>query len=443
MSNENKATGHDLDTSEGARAYIAEFFANQVRRHDFRAYITTRLAADFACALAQYLAAQPSPTDTGIPTSPSPADQGYALDLDRVLSLADVHAEESREDGTRLLDRGGLLAFAQDVAAALAARQPVGENPAWRDELVREAHNRGLADGLNADRQSAGQEPVVISKQARECLQEIIDNCWRDEDQVVASEIGRLMRGPLYAAPPAQVVDDDWHLRGYAYASKQATTCAGCGEHKHTPLRIDAMGGYVCLTCIDKKLSTLLGEFGYESAQAVDLGQFRECVELMEWQERGHANPDFPTGDPKKHAEALHLLALIDSQAVGRESNNEPNRLTDRAESIPVMLKGIGKINGDGWKDTTTIGEVVFVWPTERQKPYAPGQYDRVGNKCGWTASTSQYDFQPATHAEVREFVEAMATESWERAAELDRLNPDRAVACGQASIITKDSTNG
>ena len=47
------------------------------------------------------------------------------------------------------------------------------------------------------------------------------------------------------------------------YASTQATNCAGCGEHKHTPLRIDAMGGYVCLTCIDKKLGSLLGEFGY------------------------------------------------------------------------------------------------------------------------------------------------------------------------------------
>ncbi len=62
---------------------------------------------------------------------PSPGGQGDALDLDRVLSLADVHAAESREDGVRLLDRGGLLAFAQDVAAALAARQPVGQEPLW------------------------------------------------------------------------------------------------------------------------------------------------------------------------------------------------------------------------------------------------------------------------------------------------------------------------
>lgn len=58
MSNDNKATGHNLDTSEGARAYVAEFFANELRRHDFRAYITTRLAADFACALAKHLAAR-------------------------------------------------------------------------------------------------------------------------------------------------------------------------------------------------------------------------------------------------------------------------------------------------------------------------------------------------------------------------------------------------
>jgi formylmethanofuran dehydrogenase subunit E len=41
------------------------------------------------------------------------------------------------------------------------------------------------------------------------------------------------------------------------YKSTQATNCAGCGEHKHTPLRNDEMGGYVCLTCIDKELERL------------------------------------------------------------------------------------------------------------------------------------------------------------------------------------------
>ncbi|ARL36038.1 hypothetical protein [Burkholderia pseudomallei] len=40
----------------------------------------------------------------------------------------------------------------------------------------------------------------------------------------------------------------------FTYATKQATACASCGEYKHTPLRIDRMGGYVCLTCIDREL---------------------------------------------------------------------------------------------------------------------------------------------------------------------------------------------
>ena len=62
------------------------------------------------------------------------------------------------------------------------------------------------------------------------------------------------------AAPATAPLDDE---HPYTYASTQATTCASCGEYAHTPLRIDAMGGYVCLTCIDQKLGSLLGEFGY------------------------------------------------------------------------------------------------------------------------------------------------------------------------------------
>jgi hypothetical protein len=43
----------------------------------------------------------------------------------------------------------------------------------------------------------------------------------------------------------------------FTYSSRQATTCASCGQHKHTPLRNDTMGGYVCLTCIDRELLRL------------------------------------------------------------------------------------------------------------------------------------------------------------------------------------------
>ena len=50
-----EAGAHDLRTSAGGRAYVADYFAKQIGRHDFARYITNTLAADFACALAQHL----------------------------------------------------------------------------------------------------------------------------------------------------------------------------------------------------------------------------------------------------------------------------------------------------------------------------------------------------------------------------------------------------
>lgn len=39
----------------------------------------------------------------------------------------------------------------------------------------------------------------------------------------------------------------------------EGTPCACCGINKHTPLRRDDMGGYVCLTCVDARLTMLAG----------------------------------------------------------------------------------------------------------------------------------------------------------------------------------------
>ncbi|MDH0740921.1 hypothetical protein [Stenotrophomonas maltophilia] len=49
-------TAGDIQTSEGARRYLADFLAKDLQRHDFGDYIATDLAADFACTLAQHLA---------------------------------------------------------------------------------------------------------------------------------------------------------------------------------------------------------------------------------------------------------------------------------------------------------------------------------------------------------------------------------------------------
>ncbi len=56
------------------------------------------------------------------PAAPTAAAaEASELDLDRVLQLADEHADDSREDGTRVIDRGGLLAFAKDLIRIFAA----------------------------------------------------------------------------------------------------------------------------------------------------------------------------------------------------------------------------------------------------------------------------------------------------------------------------------
>lgn len=45
----------EFKTPDTGRAYIAKLFETVLRRHDYRQYITERLAGDFACTLAQHL----------------------------------------------------------------------------------------------------------------------------------------------------------------------------------------------------------------------------------------------------------------------------------------------------------------------------------------------------------------------------------------------------
>ena len=72
------------------------------------------------------------------------------------------------------------------------------------------------------------------------------------------------------------------------------------------------------------------------------------------------------------------------------------------------ILKGVGKIDGDGWKDTTKVGQIVYVWNAELPAPYMEGQFPRIGNEI-WSASTKQYDFKPATMEEIRDLFVAYA----------------------------------
>lgn len=90
----------------------------------------------------------------------------------------------------------------------------------------------------------------------------------------------------------------------------------------------------------------------------------------------------------------------------------------------PQLLKGIGKIDGDGFKDTTRKGEVVFVYAQPLADPYAPGQYPRIGN-TGYSASTEQFDFTPATIDEAREYIEARLAAAADDLARAKKLTND------------------
>lgn len=103
--------------------------------------------------------------------------------------------------------------------------------------------------------------------------------------------------------------------------------------------------------------------------------------------------------------------AALDALVYHREQTRPIQRTNDAIDALraalaaqatpqPMVLKGIGKINGDGWKDTTRIGEVVYAWNRPMPEPFAPGQFPRVGYPI-WSASTTQYDFRPVADEEA------------------------------------------
>ena len=72
-----------------------------------------------------------------------------------------------------------------------------------------------------------------------------------------------------------------------------------------------------------------------------------------------------------------------------------------------AILRGVGRYTGDGWKDCTKKGQVVFTYGCQLPRPYGEGQYERVGNIC-WTASTHQFEFRRAHLWEVLPLIPAI-----------------------------------
>ncbi|MBH1830962.1 hypothetical protein I5W42_05725 [Stenotrophomonas maltophilia] len=205
-----------------------------------------------------------------------PVGQGDALDLDRVLSLADVHAEESREDGVRLPDRGGLLPFAQDVAAALAARQPVvsnqlsGNSGALDVDAARQPVGDQHPDDLAVDEFAAAMKAKMAAARAKG------RGGWEDPAQCTAEDLSRMLREHVEKGDPRDVANFCMmlHQRGEAIAARQPV---GESAIDYEDLVDQAKDLIQCGCSVNGAFDWLLeqltdGEVLASPAQAVDLG---------------------------------------------------------------------------------------------------------------------------------------------------------------------------
>lgn len=197
---------YDLSTSEGGRRYIADFFAAELRRHDFAGYINTHLAADFACALAQHLVA----------TGKQQVDAVRALPAEwraRAEEL-DVGDEIGLTPHLKLKD------CADELEAALAARLPA----------------TGGYDQSAEDRfEQFVQAEIARSPDALRELGEYLGRVL-DEDELPQANSLLLQLATEYAGPPAQGIDlaqlralaEQWEQLEYpfSYEGQQAQRAA-------------------------------------------------------------------------------------------------------------------------------------------------------------------------------------------------------------------------
>ncbi|WP_321820749.1 MULTISPECIES: hypothetical protein [unclassified Burkholderia] len=195
---------YDLNTSDGGRGYIAEFFSKRLRRHDFGRYIRELLAADFACALARYLSDQDASrapamaAEAAAPSLRAEFDDAYrafvgAFDTPQMRrAVAGEYADDARR---RLRTFAERFAAPQPPAQADAREAVTDEPAAW------------LVDGLNGHNERHAS--VWIRKE--------------NADAVVATlfnvSIEPLDRRTALSTRAAGLTDDEWKairtLKGY------------------------------------------------------------------------------------------------------------------------------------------------------------------------------------------------------------------------------------
>ena len=234
-----------------------------------------------------------------------------------------------------------------DARAAAAASRPATAVPEGWQLVPREPTQEMLARGVDSIRCDVRFPRPQIATATRGAR-----NAW----------VSMLSAAPQPEAKAG--ADDDWHLRGYAYASKQATNCAGCGQHKHTPLRIDAMGGYVWLTCIDQKLGTLLGEFGYPEPKPAEGGAV-----------------DYPKPEPNALSARAIVASMIARHKYAIEHPDECERPTTSIDDLELLAAHLQPAPAAATRaDVEALAADVIALAKEREDGYRNREHGAVVN---------------------------------------------------------------
>ncbi|WP_329914527.1 hypothetical protein [Stenotrophomonas sp. SMYL86] len=278
-------------------------------------------------------------SDTGIPTSPSTAGQGDALAEAARRVVSDIDSD----------DYHGEISEATYAAlqSALAARQPVGQEPVTvvvpgapasckncgGTDLEWFAHVRNHSD-VQHGRLIAHDMSAVFVLGCNECSETLL--------VVKADDIATL----LNAAPPAQAVAPEAALLSEERAHGE--TIDQRDRYHEVADELAAHIAAITGTDIGEHSSAncpwqnaIEAAEGYKPAQAVDLGQFREAVEAQH-----AALMSSWCGDPETKAAADaqrdRLLALIDSKAVGQPE--EASRVSELHSAIKHVTDAAKKL---------------------------------------------------------------------------------------------------
>lgn len=222
-------------------------------------------------------------------------------------------------------------------ALATTGKQQVGENPAWRDELVREAHARGLMEGLNSLRpQQVGEvqgDAWTIAELVRTDLdrQTCPDHYMRVAVESVVKHVEEWQASLAARQPvvptPQQISD---YLHGLdeikrAVVERESTAARQPGAQEPVAFIEHFADQLSRIEMTARGLGLGVGKhavYAAPPAQGIDLGQFRPVLEHRR-DDILNAVPAFrPDGDysefnaciERRLAEVERLLAIVDGQ---------------------------------------------------------------------------------------------------------------------------------